>query len=169
MTVNTSPDIHEQVICANCFIRKDDKYLVLRRSAAKKYAPGVVHPVGGKVNLGENPYTAVIREVKEETGVEVTNLKLRAVILEIEPVAGEPYNWLIFHFLGDYKQGEVKTTEEGELIWLKADELAKESLFPSVKRLIAHILNIEIGTAFATFKYDGQKQKIIKESLNLAS
>lgn len=71
---------------------------MIRRSAQKKYAAGVVHPIGGKVELGENPYSATVREVYEETGLKVSNLKLEAVVLEQEPYINEPYNWLIFHF-----------------------------------------------------------------------
>src|SRR5579872_5769858 len=108
MAVNTKPDIHELVICANCFIKKGDKYLVLRRSKDKKYAPGVVHPVGGKVELGEDPFSAAIREVDEETGVKVGNLRLEAVLLERKPHLNEPWDWLIFHFSGDYLSGDIK-------------------------------------------------------------
>ena len=166
MAVNTDPDIHEQVICANCIIRKNDKYLVLRRSSQKKYAPGVVHPVGGKVDLGENPYTAAVREVEEETGVKISNLRLEAVFLELKPVLGEPYNWLIFHFIGDYQSGDVRETDEGELVWLTAEEWSREKLFPSLEPVLQHILDREKGTIFATFEYDEYKQNIIKRTLD---
>lgn len=63
---------------------------MIRRDPAKKYAPGVVHPIGGKIELGENPYSAAIREVYEETGLKVNNLTLEAVILEVEPYINEP-------------------------------------------------------------------------------
>jgi 8-oxo-dGTP pyrophosphatase MutT (NUDIX family) len=166
MPINNAPDIHEQIICANIFIRKEDKYLVLRRSPQKKYAPGVIHPVGGKVDIGENPYTTAEREVQEEAGVKVKNMRLEAVIQEIKPVKDEPYNWLIFHFSGDYDSGEVITTEEGELVWLTADEIRNEKLFPSVKLVIEHILNHEKGTVFTTLEYDDEKQNIVKHTLD---
>jgi 8-oxo-dGTP pyrophosphatase MutT (NUDIX family) len=166
MTINTRPDIHEQVICANVFIRKDNKYLVLRRSSLKKYAPDVVHPFGGKVDLNENPYAAAVREVYEETGLKVNNLRLEAVLTEITPVADEPYNWLIFHFSADYESGELQTTEEGEAIMLTADELKAEKLFPSVAPIIDHITDRETGTVFATFEYDQEKKNIIKQTLD---
>jgi 8-oxo-dGTP diphosphatase len=169
MAINNKPDIHEQIICANCFIRKDGKYLVLRRSPLKKYAPNVIHPVGGKVNLGENPYTAAIREVYEEAGVKVSNLTLEAVLLELEPVVGEPYNWLIFHFSGDWQEGDVKETEEGELLWLTEDEIKHEKLFPSVRLVIDHVLDSQKGTIFATIKYDETKQNIVSNTLDFCS
>lgn len=164
MAINNAPDIHEQIICANIFIRKDDKYLVLRRSPLKKYAPGVIHPVGGKVDIGENPYQTAVREVQEEAGVTVKNMRLEAVIQEIKPVKNEPYNWLIFHFSADYDEGEVITTEEGDLIWLTADEIKNEKLFPSVKVIIDHILNREKGTVFTTLEYDEEKQNVVKHT-----
>lgn len=166
MAINNAPDIHEQVICANVFVRKDEKFLVLRRSPLKHYAPNVVHPIGGKVDIGENPFEAAIREVKEEAGVDVKNVRLEAVIQEIEPHKGEPYNWLIFHFSADYDKGEVLATEEGELLWLTGEDILREDLFPSVRLLIDHILDPKTGAVFATVTYDEQKEHIIKHSLN---
>jgi len=140
-------------MCANIFIQKDDKYLVLRRSPLKRWAAGVVHPVGGKIDLNEDPLTAAKREALEETGVAVKNLKLEAVILEVEPVKAEPGNWIIFHFSGEYDSGEVLNTEEGELVWLTADEIKQEKLFPSVRAIVDKIFDPNSGTIFARFEY----------------
>lgn len=153
MAINTEPDIHNLVICANIFIRKGDKFLVLKRSPKKKWAAGVVHPVGGKVDLGEDPITAAQREAREETGVAVKNLSLLAVILEIDPVKTEPGNWMIFHFVGDYDSGEVTDREEGELLWLTQDQIRQSKLFPSVKAVIDHMFDQTTGPVFARFEY----------------
>lgn len=143
--------------------------MVLRRSSKKKYAPNVVHPIGGKVDPGENPYVAAVREVQEEAGIKVKNVRLEAVLLEIQPVLNEPYDWTIFHFSADYDSGEIITTEEGELIWLTREELLAETLFPSVREVIEHILNPEDGTVFATFVYDEEKKNIIEREVNVCS
>lgn len=166
MAINTRPDIHEQIICANVLIRKDGKYLVLRRSPLKRYAPDVVHPFGGKVDLGENPHTAALREVYEETGLQVTNLRLEAVILELTPVIDEPYNWLVFHFSADFESGELQVTDEGEAALLTAEELKAEKLFPSFAAVTDHILDAEQGTVFATFEYDSERKNIINQTLD---
>lgn len=168
MPINTAPDIHQQVICANLFIRKGDKYLMLRRSPHKRYAPNVVHSVGGKVDIGENPYTAAVREAWEEAGVRVKNIRLEAVIQELKPIRDEPYNWLVFYFSGDYDSGEVITTEEGELIWLTADEIRSEKLFPSLEVIIDHIFDNQKGTAFTTIQYD-DNQEIVSYTLDTCS
>jgi 8-oxo-dGTP diphosphatase len=154
MAITTEPDIHKLVICANVFIRRGHKYLVLRRSEQKRFAPGVIHPVGGKLELDEDAYAGAIREVREETGVTVKNMRLEAVINELLPPPDRNYNWLIFHFSADYDSGDVLTTDEGELVWLTADEIKNSKLFASVRPLISQILNPAVGTVFATFVYD---------------
>lgn len=153
MAINNEPDIHNLVICANIFIRKADKYLVLRRSPLKKWAADVVHPVGGKVDLGEDPLTAAKREALEETGLTVKNLTLLAVILEVDPVKAEPGNWMIFHFVGDYDSGQIARTEEGELVWLTEEEIRHSKLFPSVKAVIGRMFDNSTGPVFARFEY----------------
>jgi len=153
MPVNSEPHIQNQVVCANVFVRRDDKILMLRRSPEKKYAPNYLHPVGGKLEKDENPYMCAKREVLEEAGIKIKNIHLEAVFLEIQPEKYEPYNWVIYHFSADYKSGEVKQTEEGELIWLTEQELQKDQLFPSVKPVIHHILDKNKGTIFTTVEY----------------
>lgn len=155
MGVNQKPNIHELVICANVFVRKDGKYLLLKRSPLKTFAPNVVHPIGGKVDANENPFIGAQRELLEEAGIKVKNLKLEAVILEISPHKKEMgNNWLIFHFSGDYMSGDLIATDEGEFVWLSSEEIKKQDLFPSVRQLIENILNPGDSTVFATFEYD---------------
>ncbi len=108
----------------------------------------------GKVDLGEDPMSAALREVGEETGLTVKNVRLEAVINELAPPPDHTNNWLIFHFSADYNSGEVAQTEEGELVWLTADEIKDEKLFQSVRPLIGQILDPHAGTVFATFAYD---------------
>lgn len=158
MSINQKPHVHEIVICANIFVRKDDKYLMLKRSPLKKYAPGVVHPVGGKVDPNEDPFSAAQRELLEEAGVKVKNMKLEAVLTEIAPHVNEPWNWVIFHFSADYAFGDLKQTEEGELIWLTAEEILGKELFPSVRAVIKNILNPNDGIVFARLEYKDYKQ-----------
>jgi 8-oxo-dGTP diphosphatase len=153
--MNSIPHVHKLILCSNVFIRKDGKYILLKRSPNKKYAPNFVHPFGGKLDKDENPYVGAIREVKEETGVDIKNLKLEAVVLEIKPDNEKPENWMIFYFSSDYDKGTLKDTEEGEIVFLTEDELKNAHLFPSTKRIINNILNPDDGTVFTTNSYTG--------------
>jgi 8-oxo-dGTP pyrophosphatase MutT (NUDIX family) len=167
MAINQKPNIHELVICANIFVRKDGKYLMLKRSPKKKFAPGVVHPYGGKINNNENAFVGAQRELLEEAGIKVKNMRLEAVLLEITPTREMFNNWLIFHFSADYELGEIKETEEGEAVMLSEEEILKQNLFPSVKKIIKNILNPNDGTIFASFKFDENGEIVeIESSIN---
>lgn len=142
------------VIGANIFVRKDGKYWWLKRSAQKKSAPKVVHPIGGKLELNENPYLGAQRERLEEAGIKVQNMKLKAVLLEITPHQDIKNNWLIFHFSADYHHGRLKQTEDGDFVLLLGEEIERPELFPSVREVIQPILNSHAGTVFATISYN---------------
>ena len=154
MPINSAVYIHNLVICSNVFVRKDNKYLLIKRSPHKKYVPNLIHPIGGKVERNENPYKAAKREVMEEAGIKVKNMRLEAVFLEIKPVFTLKENWLIFHFSADYKSGQLLKTNEGKLVFLTKKELKQQKLFPSLQIVINNILNPKDGTVFLTVKYD---------------
>jgi 8-oxo-dGTP diphosphatase len=52
-------------------ISRDGKVLLLKRAMAKKFLAGYWDIPGGKVEFGEEPDVAIIREVEEETGLGV--------------------------------------------------------------------------------------------------
>jgi len=69
---------------ARAIIIEDDKLLVMKRI---KQGIEYYTLVGGKLNGGETPEQAVVREVKEETGLDITSARL--VFTETHR---EPYN-----------------------------------------------------------------------------
>jgi len=154
MPINTKPHIHNIVMCANVFIRKDGKYLLLKRSEDKKYAPGVVHPFGGKIDPNESPFQAAQREILEEAGVTLKNMNLEAVVLELSPHKGEDENWLIFHFSADYDSGDIIETEEGKAVLLAQKDIKNQKLFPSLAKIVNHVINPKNSTVFLTMSYD---------------
>jgi len=158
MTINTVPHVHNLIMCANVFVRRGGQYLMIRRSSEKTFLPGLVNPIGGKIDADEDPYRAAQRELFEEAGVRVKNMRLEAVMLEINPVPDSDENWLIFQFSADYDSGEITKTEEGELVWLDAKDIPQQKLFSSLAKIIHHILDPNDGTVFTSFAYglDGE-------------
>ena len=167
MAINSKLNVHKLIVCANMFVKKGDRYLLIKRSAKKKYNVGFVNPIGGKVDVGEDPMVAAQREAMEEAGVKVKNIKLEAVITEIKPEKERKENWLVFHFSGEYESGELKKCDEGEFIWFDKDDIPAQNLYPSVKQVIKYILNEDKGTAFASFTYKETESGAKLESLNL--
>ena len=56
-------------------VRPDGKFLITQRVMTKAWAPGWWEIPGGAVKAGESSLEAVIREVKEETGLDVSKAK----------------------------------------------------------------------------------------------
>ncbi len=112
------------LVTLECFIKKDGKYLMLHRNPSKKIMPDVWMGPGGKREFNEGLFEATRREVMEETGLEIKNLRVKVV--------GNGYlkdldTEVFFHFvMADYAGGEVhQNPEDGELVWLSPEEIGK--------------------------------------------
>lgn len=105
-------------------IEKDGQVLVQLRE--KKDWPGITFP-GGKVEKQESIYASVIREVQEETGLLVSNLKSCGVV-HYDVNNGEE-EWVIFLFKASHFSGELlQETNEGKVFWMNKEELPNAEL-----------------------------------------
>ncbi|MDQ3098817.1 MAG: NUDIX domain-containing protein [bacterium] len=169
MSVNSEPNIHKLVICANVFVKRGSSLLMLRRSLAKTYLPGYVQPIGGKVHLDEDPLTCVKRELMEEAQIEVKNLRLKAIVTENKSKEDKTYqtNWQIFQFIGEYEGTTVGTTDEGELMWLSVEEIKKEKVADSIASILDLLIDPQKGIIFAKYNY-GKNNEIIEKDIQVA-
>ena len=100
-------------------IENEDKVLVQIRT--KKDWPGITFP-GGKVEVHESIYDSTIREVKEETGLDVKNLK-NCGIVHYDVNNGEE-RWVIYLYkTNDFSGTLLTSSEEGKLLWMKKEDL----------------------------------------------
>ena len=153
MPISTTPDVHELIMAANMFVKRDGKLLVIRRSMHKTYMPGFAQPVDGKVNIDEGPLQAAKRELLEEAGLSVKNIRLEAVLTDIHKDGVN--NWKVFHFSGDYTGGKVPSDiEEGELLWLTPEEIKKEKVLDSVIRIVDNIADPSHEVLFAEYAWN---------------
>lgn len=104
-----------------CYIEKDGKYLMLHRVKKENdLNRGKWVGVGGKFERGETPEECLLREVKEETGLELTRYLLRGVITFISDEWGEEY---MFLYTADGYEGEMTQCDEGELVWIDKSKI----------------------------------------------
>ncbi len=111
-------------VTLECFVKKDGKYLMLHRSPNKRILPGVWMAPGGHREFNEGLFECARREVKEETGLDIKNLRIMAT--------GNGYltdldQEFFFHFVeAEYAGGEVFIDpEDGELVWLTPEEICE--------------------------------------------
>ena len=69
-----------------CYIEKDGCYLMMNRNKKKNDEnQGKWIGVGGHLEDNESPEECIVREVREETGMELTEWKLRVILTFILP------------------------------------------------------------------------------------
>lgn len=122
-----------------CLIRKGDCYLLQDR--VKKDWKGFTLP-GGHVEAGESIVDAVVREMKEETGLTVEDPKLCGVKqFPISGENGENGRYLVFLFVADRFSGEIISSEEGAMHWVKKEDLPKVNLVNDFNELLEVMLD----------------------------
>lgn len=82
--------------------------------------PGITFP-GGHIEPGESFVESTIREVKEETGLDIKNLKLCG-IKQWTHREGK-YRYIVFFYKTDSYYGELKSSNEGKVFWIEKSEL----------------------------------------------
>ena len=107
-----------------CMVYKDDgSFLVLNR--LKKDWPGLTFP-GGHVEDDEFITDAVVREMKEETGLMVSNLEPRGYF-EWNNL-GDDCRHLAMLFKTKHFSGKITPSKEGQIFFIKETELEKYPL-----------------------------------------
>ncbi|MEM2768037.1 MAG: NUDIX hydrolase [Candidatus Bathyarchaeia archaeon] len=94
---------------------------------------------GGIVELGESPENAVIREVKEETGLDVENPELidvvNNVILDEKGVI--QYHFVIVDYFVKLRGGELKAADDAEeLRWVALEEAEKYNITNTLRAFL---------------------------------
>ncbi len=120
------------VLVSACVVRHGNEILLIKRS--KPPYVGFWSMPGGKINYGEHPTAAALREVKEETGLICNKLEPRGVFSEVLRLpSGEEQHFIIFVFESTVLSGEVIASAEGELKWFSASrwEELKGEMIPS--------------------------------------
>jgi NAD+ diphosphatase len=116
---------------ARAIIKHNDKYLLVRR-ASSDVGAGFWQFPGGNTD-GQNPASAVKREVKEEVGIDITNLRY---------MGSQPWPFphsLMTAFIADYQSGELvcQPDEIEEAQWFDMDQLPE---VPMVATLSGQII-----------------------------
>lgn len=120
-----------------CYLKKDNKVLMIKFS--KKWG-NVYAPPGGKFEKGESPLDCVIREFKEETGLILVNPKLQGISYWQDSSEG-----IIFVYTAeDYEGKQTLTSDEGNLEWIRIEELLTIKQFEQNEKFTSYLFKNEL-------------------------
>lgn len=129
----------EFISTTNVYIKQNGKYLVLRRGKDVTVFQDYVMGPGGKQDEGEGVHETAIREMIEETGIKIKNLKLRVIGTHNHSYKNKTY--LVFIYVADFDSGDLIDSNEGNLEWMTIDELLKEEkLWEDLKIYLPHVV-----------------------------
>jgi len=115
-------------VCGFCF-SEDYSQVVLILKKRPSWQEGLLNGVGGKIEPGESPYQAMVREFKEETSVFLTNWD------EYLEYTGENFKIHFFKIFTDKYHLVESATDESVMI-LPVDKLYSLNTIPNLKWLI---------------------------------
>lgn len=93
--------------------RPDGRFLITQRVMTKAWAPGSWEVSGGAAQAGEDSLDAVKREIKEETGLDVSSFEGGFVFsyTRENPDEGDNYFVDIYCFTGDFSEADLHLQE----------------------------------------------------------
>lgn len=130
-----------------CLLTDGDRVLLQNR--VKNDWKGYALP-GGHVEPGESFVDAVIREMREETGLTVIAPKLAGV--KQFPIEGGRY--LVLLFRATRYTGELRSSEEGQMAWIARDRLPRLQAVEDLSELL-QVIESEDLTEFQ-YLVDGE-------------
>lgn len=137
-----------------CYIEKDGKYLMLHRNKKENdINKDKWIGIGGKLEEGETVEECLKREVREETGLTLTEYEYRGIISFYQINSCAEYMHL---FTAKGFTGELTECDEGELVWVGKEDIYSLNLWEGDRVFLEKIK--EPGPFFTLeLVYDGDR------------
>lgn len=108
-------------------LKKDNKIMLALKK--KGFGAGKYNGIGGKLELGETPEQAMLREAYEEAGIKPINYISMGENEYSEFINGEPVKLKFYLYVADSWVGEPIETEEMKPYWFDIDKIPYDNMF----------------------------------------
>ena len=142
----------ETVTLTNMVMIEDENGKILVEDKVDPHWKGISFP-GGHLLPNESIVHSAIREVKEETGLDIKDLKLVGVNNNVSPNFNR---YLVFLFKTKTFSGELKSSEEGKVFWVEKKNLKNYKLTREFSDLIEIFYNDSINENYAVWDDKGE-------------
>ena len=144
-----------------CYIEKENKYLMLHRTSKKKDGnKDKWIGVGGHFEKGESPEECLLREVKEETGLELTSYQFRGIVTFISDEWPDEYMCL---YTADRYTGDIGNCDEGKLVWVEKEKIMDLNIWEGDKIFLKLLTE---NQPFFSLKLEYKGDKLVNTVLN---
>ena len=106
-----------------CMVYDNNGNVLVEEKVGKNYR-GLIFP-GGHVESHEAFHDSVVREIKEETGLEIKDPRLVGVKQFFDH---NDERYLVFFYVATKFTGTLKASDEGDLTWMTREEIEKSKL-----------------------------------------
>lgn len=117
---------------------------------------GLAFP-GGHIEEGESIIDSTIREIREETGLTISDLELCGVIYWFNEETNDKF--LVFSYRTHSFSGQLlEETEEGKLYWVNKDELSSLPLAEGLRERLPMFLDKKYSEGFGILSRNGKSE-----------
>ena len=149
-----------------CYVknREEKKTLMLHRIKKENDVhEGKWNGLGGKFEQGETPEECVTREIKEESGLTITNPQLKGFITF--PLFDGVHDWYVFVFVAEKYSGALIDSNEGKLEWIPDEKITQLNLWDGDQIFLEWLDQDKFFSA----KFFYEKKKLVKHEVSFYS
>ena len=125
---------HKSNLTTLCYLKQDGKILMLHRTAKEKDVnKDKWIGVGGHFEASESPEECLVREVREETGYALLSWRFRGIVTFIVRGEEQLTEYMMLFTSDEFEKAGEPESMEGELVWVKEEEMLNLNLWEGDK------------------------------------